>query len=252
MSSENDDPRANGGPREPLSVTPDWFCKIDDSVWLSSDHISLEVGEEIASHFNVGASTKVLDCPCGRGLVSLPLARVGADITGWDLNEHFVRQAEDTFQKEGLKATFRIGDMREVRYPGGCDLLLNWYGSFGYFSDEENRRLLVRFAECLKPGGVFVTDNPNPERQGGMSFTKTFEDGHTTVGGLDPVTKSIVYPFPSRQGGPDIIMSMRLYSLDELRALAAEAGLEFVAAYAEHFRPFTGGEDRIIFVAKKK
>jgi SAM-dependent methyltransferase len=35
------------------------------------------------------------------------------------------------------------------------------FTSFGYFEDEDNRRVLEGVAQALKPGGLFVLDIPN-------------------------------------------------------------------------------------------
>ena len=54
--------------------------------------------------------------------------------------------------------------MRELPWRERFDGLLNWFTSFGYFSDEENKAVLRGFHDALKPGGRLVLETQNITR----------------------------------------------------------------------------------------
>ena len=51
--------------------------------------------EWIASHFNVGAGTKIADFGCGPGLYATRLARRQADVTGVDFSKRSIQHAQE-------------------------------------------------------------------------------------------------------------------------------------------------------------
>jgi SAM-dependent methyltransferase len=53
------------------------------------------------------------------------------------------------------------GDMRELPWVDRFDGLVNWFISFGYFSDRENKAVLLGFHDALKPGGRLVLETQN-------------------------------------------------------------------------------------------
>lgn len=103
-----------------------------------------------------GAS--ILDCPCGSGRHSVALAEKGFNVTGIDINEKML-----SFHKEFIKSNmpkdliFQKGDMRDLCLNNNqFDLIINMYISFGFFSDEENVKVVREFYRLLKPGGKLL------------------------------------------------------------------------------------------------
>ncbi|MDX1417595.1 MAG: hypothetical protein R3293_25555, partial [Candidatus Promineifilaceae bacterium] len=57
-----------------------------------------------------------------------------------------------------------IGDMREYRSPNRYDVILNLFGSFGYFEDSSDDRKVVRnMHDSLRPGGQFLVETMGKE-----------------------------------------------------------------------------------------
>jgi SAM-dependent methyltransferase len=54
--------------------------------------------------------------------------------------------------------------MRDIPWRDRFDALVNWFTSFGYFSDNQNKAVLAQFHDALKPGGKFVLETMNITR----------------------------------------------------------------------------------------
>jgi hypothetical protein len=54
--------------------------------------------------------------------------------------------------------------MRALPWRGRFDGLVNWFTSFGYFSDEQNKSVLVQFHDALKPRGKLILETLNITR----------------------------------------------------------------------------------------
>ncbi len=52
-------------------------------------------------------------------------------------------------------------DMRDISYREEFDIVLNWYTSFGYFTDEENKKVLRNFYNVLTRNGILIIDSPS-------------------------------------------------------------------------------------------
>ena len=49
----------------------------------------------------------------------------------------------------------------DLDIDGEFDAAFNWFGSFGFFSEEDNLRFLRRVFAVLKPGGRFLLEGMN-------------------------------------------------------------------------------------------
>jgi SAM-dependent methyltransferase len=54
-------------------------------------------------------------------------------------------------------------DLRAIDFQGEFDAVLNWGGSFGFFSEAENLDVVRRYAVSLRPGGRLLIDQPGRE-----------------------------------------------------------------------------------------
>jgi SAM-dependent methyltransferase len=105
---------------------------------------------------------RVLDVPCGIGRVSIPLARLGFQVTGVDFSPHLVRVAlkkAADFKLAAGRAKFHVGDMRELRssFPqGSFDAVLNVFTSIGYGSEEDDLRFFRNARAVTRLGGLLL------------------------------------------------------------------------------------------------
>jgi 2-polyprenyl-3-methyl-5-hydroxy-6-metoxy-1,4-benzoquinol methylase len=120
--------------------------------------------ERIVELLGLEPGAEILDCPCGHGRISSSLAERGYRMTGLDATELFLERARDDAAARGVEVEYLHGDMRELPWHERFDGLLNWFTSFGYFSDEENKAVLHGFCDALKPGGRLVLETQNVAR----------------------------------------------------------------------------------------
>jgi SAM-dependent methyltransferase len=103
-------------------------------------------------------STRVLDLGCGKGAVSLTVARdLGVQVHGVDLMGPFVREARVRAAEWGLsdRCRFEKGDLREVaRSVTGYDVVV--YASVGALGPLNECVATLR--RCVRDGGYLVVD----------------------------------------------------------------------------------------------
>ena len=108
---------------------------------------------------------KILDVPCGHGRIANALAERGYVVTGLDATPLFLNVAESDALSRGIQIRYVQGDMRKLPSADAeYDVLINWFTSFGYFDDDENRQVLREFHRVLKPGRKLLIDHQNRER----------------------------------------------------------------------------------------
>jgi ubiquinone/menaquinone biosynthesis C-methylase UbiE len=108
--------------------------------------------------------SEVLDLGCGGGDQAKVFAQKNYPITGIDNVPSLIEYARKAFEKEDLQGEFLVADMRLIRYESRFDLVTMLSGTFGFFSDEQNKKLLQRIHRALKPGGFAFLDYLSLER----------------------------------------------------------------------------------------
>jgi ubiquinone/menaquinone biosynthesis C-methylase UbiE len=100
---------------------------------------------------------KFLDCPCGIGRISIPLAKKGIKLTGVDITQIYLDELSQKAARMGLKINLVHCDMRRIDFNSEFDGAGNLWTSFGYFSKEsDNLLVLKKIYRALKPGGKFM------------------------------------------------------------------------------------------------
>ncbi len=143
----------------------EWFERVDDAIWYNLADRAVDKKEAlfIIKALNLDVGEAVLDAPCGNGRISLHLARHGCKLTGVDINSRFLFKARRKLAIANLGASFVNRDLRDLNIIGEFDAIVNWFGSFGYFSDQENLDVLSSFRDALKFQGRLLIDQPNRE-----------------------------------------------------------------------------------------
>lgn len=147
---------------EPSGVGPELFD--DHYLHFYGDALAARADQdaELAARLlDLRRGDAVLDAPCGHGRIANLLAARGCRVVGIDNNARFLALAEADARRRGVEVEYRLGDLRELAFDARFDAALNWFTSFGYFDDDDNRRVLRGAYDALKPGGMLLIENNN-------------------------------------------------------------------------------------------
>jgi len=180
---------------------------------------------------------RVLDCPCGVGRITLPLARLGLKMTGVDLTAPYIAKARRRAKREGLEIPFVRHDMREIDVDGEFHAVVNWFASFGYFDDAGNLAAAQAFYRALRPGGKLLIELIN---KSSVLARYTPSDTHT-IGGVEITDRrkwnartgrmESIWTFRKGKQVEEHRLSLHLYDGADLRAVLRKAGFREIHLY---------------------
>ncbi len=242
---------------------PDWWRTWFGPVYLAlydpvlQDRTPGEV-DAIERLLEIRPPLKILDLACGQGRHSIELARRGYEVTGLDQSRYLLDVAAQRAAAAGVTVRWVEGDMRQpLPVPGGYDVAVNLFTSFGYFADDADDLMVLRaVAVVLRPGGRFLLELLNGER-----IMHTFEErewipfGETTVlerRRLDRHRRRMEVDRTIVRDGQEEETShtLRLYSGRELTVLAKRAGFDVIQLYGGwDGEPLTEDSLRVVAVA---
>jgi SAM-dependent methyltransferase len=116
-------------------------------------------GEAIAESLGIRPEDRVLDLGCGDGTTALPIARLGADVTGIDIAGHLVAAGNRRAAQAGLtRLRFKEGDACDLVGVADrtFDFTVSFFGAMFGPKPFDVAREIVR---VTKPGGRVVMGN---------------------------------------------------------------------------------------------
>jgi 2-polyprenyl-3-methyl-5-hydroxy-6-metoxy-1,4-benzoquinol methylase len=135
------------------------------ATWMAGDFAKIaEIvqphADEFIARLQLKPGTRVLDLACGTGNLTIPAARLGADVTGLDLAPNLVDVARQRAAAEGLNIRFDTADAEDLPYPDGAfEVVLSMYGIMFAPRPEPITAQLLR---VCAPGGLIVLANWTP------------------------------------------------------------------------------------------
>jgi len=232
---------------------PEWYLELPDDLWLKPEEVGKPDADTIWKALGLREGVEALDCPCGDARVGIHLARRGVRITGIDVNPRFIQKAKERFAAEGLPGDFSVGDMRDIRFEGRFEYIINWFNSFGYFDIETDFYVLKLFWKALRPGGSLLIEAPN--RSNIIANTRKIiqKDGHELARHWDDLTERLYAPAEVNVNGEKktVWVGSRMYSISQYRLLFRLARFSSVDVYDENLNPFSDEARRAIFIAHK-
>ena len=225
-------------------VYDDWYAHISD------------VDATVATLTQLAKSGRVLELGVGTGRLAAPLAATGVEVHGIDASEAMLRQIVD--KPGGNLVHSALGDMVADLPAGPFALVFVAYNTlFNLPSEALQQACFHAVASRLAPDGVFVVEAfvPDPAHDPASSV-----DVRSIT--ADRVVLSVSTSDPSRQvaegqyvditesGGVRLRpWSIRWATVEQLDAMAAEAGLDLAHRWADFDRsPFTPESPRHVSV----
>jgi len=213
--------------------------------------------EAVARLAGLEPGANVLDCPCGYGRHTIPLARAGHHVVGADRSEVLLEEARRRAGEAEWPKWVRA-DYRELPFEDASfDCCLNLFSSLGYWGEEGDRQALLEFRRVLRPGGRLVVETMHRDRLVRIFRPENWEelpDGALLVErrsfdhaeGVIETMHMLVEPDGTRKSVP---YRLRLYTATELGRMVREAGFEDLAYYGDYEGAPVTVETRLVIVA---
>jgi SAM-dependent methyltransferase len=205
--------------------------------------------------------SSILDLCCGHGRHAIPLAQRGYMVTGLDLSEVFLREAEKTALAKGVQIDWLHGDMRNIPYENEFDAVINIFTAFGYLENQdEDQQALKQVCKALKPGGLFLLEIIHREgliRHFSPYMIEHYPEGLIVLEERDfdlltsrsKVKVTMIYANGERK---EYGHAARVYTLTELVQMLTMAGLQMKAYFGTwDGRELTMDSFRLILLAQK-
>lgn len=208
----------------------------------------------------------LLDLACGTGSMSIEMSKRGFDVTGIDLSEEMLCEAQSKAYEQGEQILFLCQDMRSIDLYGTIGCAVCTLDSLNHLTSQAD--LLKAFKNVslfLEDGGIFIFDMNTPYKHREILGNNAFVyelDGLFCVwqNSLlnDGKTVEISLDFFESEDGINYCrysesFSEKAYESEIVKNLLNEAELEFVAEYKEltHDAPDEKTE-RTVFVTRRK
>lgn len=200
---------------------------------------------------------RIIDFCCGYGRLAKIFSSEGYKVTGIDLSEFFINEAKKMFSEKNLQGEFKICDVRTFNEKAVYNLGINFFTSFGYFSDEENQLTFKNLCESIVKNGWVVIDYFNPDFvKNNIVEKEKFEFNSSEI--LierkienDRVNKIIVIKTNDRE--EKYFESIRIYELNDFKNLFERNGFIFFKVFGDYDgNPFNSNSPRMIIFSQKQ
>lgn len=209
---------------------------------------------------------RILDIGCGTGNVTVPLAKMGYEVTGLDLSEEMLALADQKARRDGISIKWIQQDMRSIDSgPVAFDLVISMTDSLNYINSPEDLEQVFHRVKTSLGGkqGWFIFDLNSLYK-----IKEVFGDNAFNL--LDEEIAYIwdnFYDEQSKTCHMDLTFFVREadgryrrfseshsetgYEIEEIRGLLKNAGFSLEAVYQEgSFEKPSDTTERVYFVAK--
>ncbi|MCX6829673.1 MAG: methyltransferase domain-containing protein [candidate division Zixibacteria bacterium] len=213
----------------------------------------------IIKKLDLKPGSKFLDCPCGIGRISLPLAQRGIRVTGVDITVSYLEEFKKTAERRKLKVDLHHLDMRKINFKNQFEAAGNLWTSFGYFEKESDDFLVIRkIYQALKPGGRFmlhlinrdwIITNFSPNDWSRVGKIKILEERS-----FDYRTSRSkgIWHFIKDSGESSYEVTIRVYSYHELVRMLEKAGFADIEGYGTTKEEPISRDHRMMFIIGTK
>jgi cyclopropane fatty-acyl-phospholipid synthase-like methyltransferase len=266
----------------PSNWFEDFFHGVTLDLWrkaIPQEHTAAEA-EFLIKVLKCKPGAHVLDVPCGNGRLSFELAKHGYRVTGVDISEEFIEEANgsasglpdpsaDADGTDVARASractgetpvpqFILSDMRSIESKNLYDAVFCFGNSFGFMEYPDMEKFLSGVARVLKPGARFIVNTgmaaesvlPDFEEQschevGDMSI-EIKERYNATESCVDSE-----YVFERNGTRESRFAKHWIYTAAEIRRMLERAGFEVLDCYGSlKLEPFKLGSRELFVVSE--
>ena len=207
----------------------------------------------------------VLDLGCGPGLYVAEFAKSARSVLGIDLSQNSIDYANDTVASKYTNVRFKRMNYLSLEDKEAFDIATLIFYDFGALDFHDQRLLLQKIHEALRPGGLLVFDVLSDQAEHPESFSISFNsksfwspeptmEAHRKMVYTDPLVRGDQYTLISETGELRIIRVYdRLFSKQEITDLLEEAGFDVVTLVNDlSGTPFSSDSKTMGIIAKKR
>ncbi len=243
------------------------FARVYDALMDTVDYAAWAAYyKTLMEKCQVPAKGRVVECACGTGSLTLPLRRMGYQMTGVDMSEEMLAAAMEKARTAGVMIPFVRQDMRQLTVPRRVDCVLATCDGVNYLTSPADAQAFFAAAfAALKPGGALIFDVSTPEKLSGALGNNTLYSDDDAVSYIwrnlwDEKTSRVMLSlslFVRREDGAydriEECQTQRAHTRKELRAWLAAAGFADIAFYGrQRMTPPRKGDDRWHVTAMKE
>lgn len=156
--------------------------------WWARARVSAERIDLVLRSQGVVPRATLLDCACGIGTQSLPLAAMGYDVVGVDVSRGAVERAREESCKRGILARFEDSDIRYAQFAHEFDVAISVDNSLAHFDRNELPNCLAAIRRLVRAGAVFLASIRDYDvlltaRPGGSQPRSIFSKGLSRIVG---------------------------------------------------------------------
>ena len=209
----------------------------------------------------------VLDLGCGTGNMTEMLASSGYDMIGVDNAEEMLEIAMEKKVESGHDILYLLQDMREFELYGTVRAVISACDSVNYITDDEDLTEVFRLVNnYLDPEGLFVFDFNTEYKYREILGEQTIAEDREECSFIwdnyydedERINEYELTLFVRDEEQPQLYRKyqeehfQRAYTLEQIRHMLTEAGLEYVIAYDDYTKesPHDRSE-RICVVARE-
>ncbi len=215
----------------------------------------------------------VLDAMCGTGRMTIPIARVGAEVVGVDLQQKMLDELKRKLRRvpERVRSQVRLirGDIMKNNLGGPYELVVFPWGSLSEIPTvDDMARVMKNVSAHMKDGGILALhlDNPNDVRPTREIFKGVQIDNNGDEismyqrtarrrGFQNTYDLHFRYEIVPQRGLPrqlKTVVTLTFPTKRQITRMIRDAGLHILKIYGDYdFRPATRDCKQFIVIARK-
>lgn len=139
-------------------VINEFSSEITQKIYIKKTNAGLWGSEEFLIKKYFIPQSVVLDIGCGTGRTTIPMHKLGYNVTGLDITPAMIKNAKEIAESGGLKIKYYIGDATNLNYEDDTfDNVLFSFNGWTQIPGNNNRlEALKEIIRILKPDGYFI------------------------------------------------------------------------------------------------